>query len=86
MALLCAAYNARYPGPPLLKSSPDAINVSPNYGSLFLGSGGKFKNEQWVQTNNSYYSVDVSGAHVISMSNYVSRVLTWRPECFGTLR
>ena len=62
----CAAYNARYPQP----QDPALINTAPNHGSVYLGSGGRFKSG--VRLNNSFYSVEASGAHIVSLSNYVS--------------
>lgn len=63
-----AAYNARYPMP----QDRATLNTAPNWASLYVGHGRAFKNEASVQPNNSYYSLDVSHAHIVSLSSYVS--------------
>lgn len=58
-----------------MPQDPDTINTSPNYADTFLNTSGnmqQFVNSAAVQPNNSYYSIDIQGMHLISLSNYVS--------------
>lgn len=67
-----AAFNARYPGP----QDPGVIETAPNWATTLLDPSNV---RQWAagsgaaQPNNSYFSIDVGPAHIISLSNYVSQ-------------
>lgn len=73
LSAVLAAYNARYPTP----QNPDVIATQPNHANTYLNTSfpQQFVNSASVQPNNSYYSVDLPGAHLITLSNYVSSSL-----------
>ena len=73
LLLPLAAYNARYPVP----TNTAVLNTSPNSAGAYLASRQttpilKFNNDPSIQPNGSFFSVDLPGAHLVSLSSYVS--------------
>lgn len=67
-----AAYNARYPVP----TNPAIIGTAPNPLNAYIALPQttpvlQFNDAPSVQPNNSYYSIDLPGAHLVSLTSYV---------------
>lgn len=68
-----------------MPQDPAALNTEPNNANAYLNTGGdsrQFANSATARPNNTYYSVQLSGAHLIALSNYLpygpgSRQLEW---------